>query len=106
MFRSPLSTNLPSVVTAIIAVTYSTLGLTQAGYAAEKAIPAATATDLRNTSPQFWWPERLDLAPLRQHAVESSPLDKNFDYSTEFKKLDLKAVKKDIEKLMKTSQEW
>jgi catalase-peroxidase len=59
-----------------------------------------------HTSNQFWWPERLDLAPLRQHAVESSPLDKNFDYAKEFKKLDLKAVKKDIEKVLTTSQDW
>jgi catalase-peroxidase len=57
-------------------------------------------------SNQFWWPERLDLAPLRQHAVESSPLGKNFDYAKEFKKLDIKAVKKDIQKLMKTPQDW
>jgi catalase-peroxidase len=55
---------------------------------------------------QFWWPERLDLAPLRQHAAESSPLDRNFDYAKEFSKLDIAAVKKDIEALMKTSQDW
>ena len=62
--------------------------------------------DRQSMSNQFWWPDRLDLMPLRQHAAESSPLDKNFNYANEFKKLDLKAVKKDIEKLMKTSQEW
>jgi catalase-peroxidase len=59
-----------------------------------------------NTSNQFWWPERLDLAPLRQHSQESSPLGKDFDYAKEFKKLDLNAVKKDIEKVMTTSQDW
>jgi catalase-peroxidase len=59
-----------------------------------------------NVSNQFWWPERLDLSPLRQHAAESSPLDKKFDYAKEFQKLDLKAVKKDIEVLMKKSQDW
>ncbi len=55
---------------------------------------------------QFWWPEMLNLAPLRQHAAESSPMDKKFDYAKEFQKLDIKAVKKDIEKVMKTSQDW
>jgi catalase-peroxidase len=54
----------------------------------------------------FWWPNRIDLSPLRQHAAESSPMSRNFDYAKEFKKLNLKAVKKDIAKLMKTSQEW
>ena len=55
---------------------------------------------------KFWWPERLDLGPLRQHGSESNPMGENFDYAKEFKKLDLKAVKKDIEKVMKTSQDW
>jgi catalase-peroxidase len=55
---------------------------------------------------QFWWPERLDLMPLRQHAAESNPMDKKYNYASEFIKLDLKIVKKDIEKLMKTSQDW
>jgi catalase-peroxidase len=57
-------------------------------------------------SNQFWWPEKLDLSPLRQHAAESSPLGKEFNYAREVKTLDLKAVKKDIETLMTTSQDW
>jgi len=68
---------------------------------------AATAADgIKNTSNQFWWPERLDLAPLRQHGEKSNPMGGGFNYAEEFKKLDLKAVKKDIEKVMKTSQDW
>ncbi len=55
---------------------------------------------------QFWWPERLDLAPLRQHAVESNPLGDDFDYAAEFARLDLDAVKADIAAVMKTSQDW
>ena len=57
-------------------------------------------------SNKFWWPEMLDLTPLRQHGIESNPLGKNFDYEKEFKKLDLKAVKKDIQKILTTSQDW
>ena len=57
-------------------------------------------------SNQFWWPEKLNLNPLRQHAAESDPMGTNFDYAEEFKKLDLDAVKKDIEALMTTSQDW
>lgn len=55
---------------------------------------------------QFWWPNQLDLSPLRQNAVESDPLGKNFNYAKEFQTLDLNAVKKDIETVMKTSQDW
>ena len=57
-------------------------------------------------SNQFWWPEKLDLKPLRQHAAESNPMGAEFNYAKEFKTLDLKAVKKDIETLMTTSQAW
>ncbi len=55
---------------------------------------------------QFWWPERLDLASLRQHAAESDPLGKDFKYGEAFKKLDLQAVKADIAQVLKTSQSW
>jgi len=94
-----LKINLPSAV--LLALAFS-----HVGYSAENPAPAKSAADLQTTSNQFWWPERLDLTPLRQHSAESSPLDKKFDYAQEFKKLDLKAVKADIEKLMTTSQDW
>jgi catalase-peroxidase len=55
---------------------------------------------------QFWWPEQLDLSPLRQHGAESNPMGDDFNYAAAFKSLDLAAVKKDIETLMKTSQDW
>ena len=55
---------------------------------------------------QFWWPEQLDLSPLRQHQPESNPYGESFNYAEEFKKLDLKALKKDIDTLLTTSQDW
>ncbi|MBL1146512.1 MAG: catalase/peroxidase HPI [Pseudomonadota bacterium] len=55
---------------------------------------------------QFWWPEQLNLQPLRQHAAESNPMGGEFNYAEEFKTLDLAAVKKDIAELMTTSQDW
>ncbi len=57
-------------------------------------------------SNQFWWPENLDLGPLRQHAAESDPMGRDFNYAEEFKSLDLGAVKKDIEAVLTTSQDW
>jgi catalase-peroxidase len=53
-----------------------------------------------------WWPNQLDLGVLRQHSPVSDPMGENFDYAEEFSKLNLKAVIKDIEELMTTSQEW
>ena len=57
-------------------------------------------------SNQFWWPNQLDLSPLRQHGAESNPLDKDFDYKKAFATLDLNAVKADIRKALTTSQPW
>jgi len=53
-----------------------------------------------------WWPNHLDLTVLRSQTTASDPMDKDFDYAAEFKKLNIKSVQKDIEKLMTTSQEW
>jgi catalase-peroxidase len=55
---------------------------------------------------QFWWPDQLDLSPLRQHAAESNPLGADFDYAKAFASLDLAAVKQDIKKVLTTSQDW
>ncbi len=96
-------------------VAAQTLAIAQFSYAdetAEKKDSGASPSsskdmaDRTTISNQFWWPERLDLAPLRQHAAESDPLGPNFKYAQEFKKIDLKAVKADIKKLMTTSQDW
>ena len=57
----------------------------------------------RNTD---WWPNRLNLAVLRQHSSLTNPLDASFDYAAAFESLDLDAVKKDIEGVMTTSQDW
>jgi catalase-peroxidase len=55
---------------------------------------------------QFWWPDQLDLSPLRQHAAESNPLGAQFNYAKEFATLDLNAVKADIKQVLMTSQDW
>ncbi|MDP3777572.1 MAG: catalase/peroxidase HPI [Methylotenera sp.] len=70
------------------------------------ALSSSPSYAMTNTDNKFWWPEQLDLRPLRQNGIESNPLDKNFNYAQEFKRLDIKAVKADIEKVMKTSQPW
>ncbi|WP_405227803.1 catalase/peroxidase HPI [Lentisalinibacter sediminis] len=54
----------------------------------------------------FWWPEQLDLTPLRQHDEESNPYGEDFDYAEAFAALDLKQVKSDIETVLTDSQDW
>ncbi|MBK9328161.1 MAG: catalase/peroxidase HPI [Sphingobacteriales bacterium] len=53
-----------------------------------------------------WWPNQLKLNILRQHSTLSNPMGERFNYAEEFRKLNLKAVKKDIFDLMTTSQDW
>ncbi len=58
------------------------------------------------TSNRDWWPDQLNLGILHQHAPASNPMGRDFNYAREFKKLNLAALKKDLYKLMKDSQEW
>ena len=70
---------------------------------------AETASDYADgqaKSNQFWWPEKLNLSPLRQHAAESNPLGDDFDYAAAFASIDLEVLKSEIVTLMKTSQPW
>lgn len=79
---------------AILAIAITPLALVNPAFASEAK------------STQFWWPEQLDLSPLRQHVPESNPLGEDFDYAKAFSSLDLGAVKNDIKALMTTSQDW
>ena len=55
---------------------------------------------------EHWWPNQLNLKVLQQNSPSADPMDPTFDYATEFKKLDLHVLKKDLEVLMTDSQEW
>jgi catalase-peroxidase len=78
---------------------------------AESAKPAGAmgSGDVASGAPrsnQFWWPDQLDLSPLRDHDPRSNPLGGEFDYAEAFSELDLAAVKSDIDALLTTSQDW
>ena len=60
----------------------------------------------KGTSNRDWWPNSLNLKILSQHSSLVNPMDKKFDYAKEFKKLNFKALKKDLHKLMTDSQDW
>ena len=53
-----------------------------------------------------WWPNQLNLSVLRQNSNLSNPMGTNFKYAEAFKTLDLNALKKDIQVVMKQSQDW
>jgi catalase-peroxidase len=80
---------------AALAVAISAVALSSSAFAQDKP-----------KSNQFWWPERLDLSPLRDHDPSSNPYGEDFDYAQAFASLDLAAVKQDLKELMTTSQDW
>ena len=53
-----------------------------------------------------WWPDQLDLSALRRNSSLSDPMDPGFNYAEAVKNLDVEALKKDVEEVMTTSQDW
>ena len=58
------------------------------------------------TNNQYWWPEQLSLKALRQNSSLSDPMGGDFDYGKAVESLDVEALKRDIEAVMTTSQDW
>ena len=55
---------------------------------------------------QDWWPNQLNLKVLQQNSPQADPMGADFDYPTEFSKLDVEALQADLRALMTDSQEW
>ena len=58
------------------------------------------------TTNQYWWPNQLNLKALRQNSPLSDPMGSDFSYAEAVKTLDVDALKRDIEQVMTTSQDW
>ena len=67
---------------------------------------AMTSNSSSGTSNKDWWPDQLNLSILHQHDKKSDPMDEDFDYRSEFAKIDYDALKQDLLDLMTDSQEW
>lgn len=73
------------------------------GSAAKTETTQRRETALKNKD---WWPGRLNLDVLRQNSEKTNPMGTNYDYLKDFQRLDYFALKKDIEKVLTTSQDW
>jgi catalase-peroxidase len=68
---------------------------------------AAAKLDPTEAKPnEYWWPESLNLKPLRDNSPESNPLGPDFDYRKEFAKVDYAELKKDLEAILTDSKDW
>ena len=66
----------------------------------------SVTTPVAGTKNADWWPNQLNIDILRQHDSKSNPLGSDFDYSEAVKSLDVSALKADLKKVMKDSQDW
>ncbi len=69
----------------------------------EKSTAGASSGGTTNMD---WWPNQLNIDVLHQHAPDSNPVDKDFNYADEFASLDYRALKEDLYALMTDSQDW
>ena len=69
-------------------------------------VAASRHTAAGSKSNRDWWPNQLNLQILHQNSPMSDPMGKDFNYAQEFSKIDLDELKKDIEEVMTTSQDW
>ncbi len=70
------------------------------------AIPSPTPEQTRPRTNRDWWPNQPDLHVLHHNSPQPTPLGEGFDYTEEFEKLDLEALKRDIFEVMTSSQDW
>ena len=70
----------------------------------ESKCPVVHSTEGRSN--RDWWPDELDLRKLKQNPAMANPMGEDFNYAEEFKTLDLDALRRDIEAVMTTSQNW
>jgi catalase-peroxidase len=63
-------------------------------------------TSGRPRTNQDWWPNQLDLSVLQKHSPAADPMDEDFVYAEAFEGLNVNALKKDLIKVMTTSQDW
>jgi len=70
------------------------------------AVASPTPKPTRPRTNRDWWPSQLDLSVLRRNSPRSDPMGEDFNYAKEFKSLDVEALKRDLIKVMTTSQDW
>jgi catalase-peroxidase len=85
--------------------TISLITVCAIGFAALAPFNLAGAQSHAPTN-DYWWPNRLSLEPLRHNAASANPMGADFNYAQAFESLDVDALKQDLVRVMRTSQDW
>jgi catalase-peroxidase len=105
LFHSSISMEITSMLNK--STFKSTFSLSAIAVAVSLAVSSGPAfTQNAPKSNQFWWPEQLNLEPLRAHDARSNPYGDDFNYAEAFNSVDIKALKKDIADTLTNSQDW
>lgn len=83
----------------------SAIAILTAGLSAVAPANTAVANEAEINN-DYWWPNRLDLSPLRKAEVVASPHARSFNYAKAFENVDVEELKRDLKQLMTTSQDW
>ncbi|NVJ97533.1 MAG: catalase/peroxidase HPI [Alphaproteobacteria bacterium] len=100
MFRKTLP------IVAMLAMSTSLVSVSPAALADSHGMKSHAPKEEIMTNNDYWWPNRLNLAPLRQNTPDANPMDADFNYAEAFKMLNLDQVKAEVTELMTTSQDW
>lgn len=95
-----------SALAGIVALTFANTALSQEMTKPGGTVGMGKVAPNQAKSNLFWWPNQLDLTPLRDHDSRSNPLGEDFNYKEAFKDLDMAALKKDIDSVLTDSQDW
>jgi catalase-peroxidase len=91
---------------AALAMGVSTAALVHPVSADEHGAAAPHGVRMIAPDNSYWWPNRLDLSPLRKNSATSNPMDADYDYAEAFKDVNLDELRADMVALMTTSQDW
>ena len=64
------------------------------------------SSEVTGTSKNDWWPTQFKVDALLHNSPKSDPMGDGFDYAAQFASLDLADLKREINVLMTTSQDW
>ncbi len=95
-----------SALAGIVALSFAQTALSQEMTKPGGTVGVGKIIPNQAKSNLFWWPNQLDLTPLRDHDSRSNPLGEGFNYKEAFKALDMDALKKDIDSVLTDSQDW
>ena len=75
-------------------------------FPASKMAPKTSLNEVSPKSLREWWPNQLDLSPLKLHSEKTNPYGNEYSYQEAFNSIDYLALKNDIKAALTDSKDW